>query len=119
MWGGPAVGRVEMALGKEGGDPGTALRNRLGFTLRSTVHRMRGVRVGGVQETVDRLWSLFLGFLRKELVEEWYTAKLEGNVMLFASRVLVDGVIGTMEGGAITWGPLFDGVGYRYWDLFD
>ena len=79
---------------------------------------MRGVRVGGVDETVDRLWSLFLRRLRQELVEEWYVAKLEGNVALFASRVLVDGVLGVMEDGAVVWGPIFDAVSYRYWDLF-
>ena len=55
---------------------------------------------------------------RQELVEEWYVAKLEGNVALFASRVLVDGVMGVMEGGTVLWGPIFDAVRYRYWDLF-
>ena len=113
------MGRLEMALGRNGRDPGTVLRNRLGFTLRSVVHSMRGVRSGGVDVTVDRLWSLFLRRLRKELVEEWYTARLMGNVTLFASRTLVDGVLGELEGGLVKWGPLFEGVGYSYWDLFD
>ena len=80
---------------------------------------MRGVRVGGIAETVDRLWSLFLRCLRKELVEEWYVAKLGQTVAQFASQVLVDGVLGTLVDGAVVWGPVFDGVGYRYWDLFD
>ena len=117
-WGGPDVGRVEMALGRDGREPGTVLRNRLGFTLRSVVHSMRGVRMGGVDETVDRLWLLFLKRLRKELMEEWYTAKLVGNVVLFASRVLIGGVLGRLEDGEVRWGALFDGIGYNYWDLF-
>ena len=119
VWGGRLVGRLEMALGRDGRDPGTVVRNRLGYTLRSVVHSMRGVRSGGVDETVDRLWSLFLRRLRKELVEEWYTARLMGSVTLFASRVLVDGVLGELEDGEVKWGPLFEGVGYSYWDLFD
>ena len=64
VWGGRDVGRAEMALGRDGRDPGTVVRNRLGYTLRSVVHSMRGVRSGGVDETVDRLWSLFLRRLR-------------------------------------------------------
>ena len=44
----PGGGASRDGPGKGGGDPGMALRNRLGFTLWSTVHRMRGVRVGGV-----------------------------------------------------------------------
>ena len=119
VWGGAAVGRVEMALGMGGTGPGTVVRNRLGFTLRSVVHRMRGLRVGGIEETVERLWSLFLRCLKKELVEEWYVAKLEGSVARFASRVLVGGVLGALVDGAVVWGPVLDDVGYRYWDLFD
>ena len=52
-------------------------------------------------------------------MEEWYTARLMGNVTLFASRTLMDGVLGELEGGLVKWGPLFEGVGYSYWDLFD
>ena len=80
---------------------------------------MRGVRVGGVEETVDQLWSLFLRRLRKELVEEWYVARLEGSVGIFEKRVCVGGVLGEVREGEVEWGALFDGVRYRYWDLFD
>ena len=112
------VERREMALGRGGRDPGTAVRNRLGFTLRSAVQSMRGVRVGGVEETVDNIWSVFLRRLRSELVEGWYVATLVGGVAQFEARVLVDGVLGGVRDGAVVWGALFAGVGYRYWDLF-
>ena len=46
-------------------------------------------------------------------------ARLEGSLARFASRVLVGGVLGTLAGGEVTWSPVFDGVGYRYWNLFD
>ena len=94
---------VEMALGREGRDRGTVLRNRLGFTLRSAVMSLRAVRAGGFGETVDRIWSHFLHSLKKELVEEWYTARLEGSVALFESRVLVAGLLGRLEGGTVIW----------------
>ena len=80
---------------------------------------MRGVRLGGVEVTVDRLWSLFLRRLRKELVEEWYVARLEGSVGSFEKRVGVGGVLAEVREGEVTWSALFDGVRYRYWDLFD
>ena len=95
------------------------MRNRLGFTLRSTIMGMRGVRLGGVGVTVDQLWSLFLRRLRKELVEEWYVARLEGSVGSFEKRVCVGGVLAEVREGEVMWGALFDGVRYRYWDLFD
>ena len=115
--GGPVEVR-EMALGKGGQDRGTALRNRLGFSLRSTIMSMRAVRVGGFGETVDRIWSLFLHRLKKEVVEDWYVARLEGDVAVFESRVLVGGLLGRVVGGVVEWSGMMDGVGYRYWDLF-
>ena len=111
--------RLEMALGWGGRDPGGVLRSRLGFTLRSAVMGMRGVRMGSVEETVDQLWSLFLRRLRKELVEEWYVARMEGGVGSFEARVCVGGVLGEVREGEVVWGALFDGIRYRYWDLFD
>ena len=89
LGGGKVVEVWEMAMGRGGRDRGTALRNGLGFTLRSTVMSMRVVRIGGLGATVDRIWSLFLHRLKKELVEEWYVSRLEGDVAAFESRVLV------------------------------
>ena len=62
----------EMAFGLTGNDK-TKLRNRLCFTLRSTVMSMRGIRSGDVDATVDRLWSIYLRHLnKKELIEQWF-----------------------------------------------
>ena len=108
----------EMVFGKAGQERGVKLRNRLGFTLRSAVHSLRGVRCGGVEESVDRVWSLFLSRLKKELVEEWYVAKLEGSVALFERDVLCGGVLGGLEDGVVVWAGLMEGVGYHYWQLF-
>ena len=80
---------------------------------------LRAVRMGGIEEAVDRLWSLFLRRLKKEVVEEWYVARMEGGVAVFEARVLVGGLLGRMDGGAVVWAPLFGDMGYRYWDLFD
>ena len=119
LGGGAVVEVAEMALGMGGREPGTVLRNRLGYTLRSAVMSARcGVRRGGVGENVDRLWSQFLRRLRKELVEEWYVARLEGSVVSFAARTLVAGLLGRMEEGEVVWSAVFDGIGYQYWDLF-
>ena len=62
---------------------------------------------------------MFLRCLKKQLVEEWYVARLQQSVARFASQVLVGDMLGTLVDGAVVWGPIFDGVGYRYWDLFD
>ena len=118
LGGGGVVEAREMAMGRGGRDRGMALRNRLGFTLRSTVMSMRAVRVGGPGATVDRLWSLFLHRLKKELVEEWYVSRLEGDVAAFESRVLVGGLLGRLVDGVVEWSGMMEGVGYQYWDLF-
>ena len=109
LGGGVVVELGEMAMGREGGDRGTALRNRLGFTLRSAVMSLRAVRVGGVEETVGRIWSLFLRRLKKELVEEWCVARLEGDVAVFESRVLMGGFLGHLADGAVVWLVWSDG----------
>ena len=79
---------------------------------------MRAVRVGGLGATVDRLWSTFLLRLKKELVEEWYVSRLEGDVAVFGSRVLVGGLLGRLVDGVVEWSGMMEGVGYQYWDLF-
>ena len=119
LGGGATVEVVEMVLGRGGKDRGTDLWNRMGFTLRSVVMSLRAVRVGGIEETVDHIWSHFLRCLKKELVEEWYVSRLEGSVAVFESRVLVGGFLGRLEDGTVEWGGLMRGVGYQYWNLFD
>ena len=69
--------------------------------------------MGGVEETLDQLWSLFLRRLRKELVEEWYVARMEGGVGSFESQVCVGGVLGEAREGKLVWGALFDGIRYQ------
>ena len=109
----------EMAFGLTGNDKKTKLRNRLGFTLRSTVMSMRAIRSGDVDATVDRLWSIYLRRLKKELIEEWLCDKLNGSIVLFEARTLVAGLLGRLTEGNVEWSAIFDGVSYNYWDLFD
>ena len=113
------IDQREMALGLAGNDKKTKLRNRLGFTLRSTIMSMRGIRSGGVDATVDRLWSIYLRRLKKELIEEWLRDKLNGSIVLFEARTLVAGLLGRLTDGSVEWSAIFDGVSYNYWDLFD
>ena len=49
--------------------------------LVATAMSLRAARIGDTSQTMDRLWSVFLRRLRK-LVEEYYTAKLEGDLIL-------------------------------------
>ena len=109
----------EMAFGPLGERAADRLRRRLGFGLRSAVHTMRGLELGSVEVAVERVWSLFVGRLRKQLQQEWILAVWQGKVGSFAASVLVGGVLGKMvEGGVVEWCGILDGVGYREWDLF-
>ena len=109
----------EMAFGLNGNDKRTKLRNRISFVLRSTIMSMRGVNLGSVEVTVDRLWSTFLRRLKKELVEEWYLTKLEGSVTLFESRTLVAGLLGRLVNGGVEWSAELSEVNYHYFNLYD
>ena len=109
----------EMAFGLDGTDNETKLRNKLSFNLRSTIMSMRGISVGGVEATVDHLWSIFLRRLKKELIEDWYVAKLEGNVTLFESRTLVAGLLGRLVNGCVEWSAELSEVTYDYFNLFN
>ena len=109
----------EMAFGPLGERAADRLRRRLGFELRSAVHTMRGLVLGSVEVAVERVWSLFVGRLRKQLEEEWILAMWQQKAGCFAASVLIGGVLGTMvEGGVVEWCGILDGVGYRGWDLF-
>ena len=109
----------EMAFGGLGGGAAEVLRRRLGFVLRSAVHSMRAVELGGVQGAVERVWSFFLRRLKKELVESWYVAKVSRREEAFEREVLVGGVLGHMgPGGGVVWGGIMGGVGYEGWGLF-
>ena len=112
------VDKPEMAFGITETDKATKLRNRLGFVLRATVMSMRATRIGSIDATVDRIWSIYLHRLKKELVEEWYCASLEGNINVFEAKTLVNGFLGKLDNGKIQWSPLLDEVGYHYFNLF-
>ena len=113
------VSRREMGLGFEGTGGGVSLSNRLGFLMRSSVMTMRGVEFPGPDEAVDRIWSLFLRRTRKEMVEEWYVARVEGQMERYEREWLVGGVLGTLTEGAIEWSGILAGVRHRWWCLFD
>ena len=110
---------LEMAFGLNGNDKKTKLRNKLSFICRSTVMSNRGISVGGIDATVDRLWSIFLQRLKKELIEEFFTAKLEGDVTLFESRNLVDGLLGRLVNGCVVWSAHLEPATYNYYDLYN
>ena len=80
---------------------------------------MRALNLGSVEVTVDRLWSIFLRRLKKELIEEWYVAKLEGSVTLFESRTLVAGLLGRLVNGCVEWSAELSEVNYNYFNLYD
>ena len=112
------VQKHEMAFGLPDKDRATVLRTRLGFTLRATIMSLRGIRTGDINQTVDHLWSVFLRRLKKELVEEYYTAKLEGNLILFEKRTLVNDFLGHMTDSELQWSDFISEVQYDYWNLF-
>ena len=112
------VQKHEMAFGLPDKDRATVLRTRLGFTLRATIMSLRGIRTGDINQTVDHLWSVFLRRLKKELVEEYYTAKLEGNLILFEKRTLVNDFLGHITDSELQWSDFISEVQYDYWNLF-
>ena len=109
----------EMALGLIGQGEQVRLRNRLGYTLRSAVLGMRWVGWREVGRATDAIWAAFLVQLKREVVGEYWGARLGGAVVGFARTTLVGGVLGRMEeGGAVEWGPLLVGVRVGYWELY-
>lgn len=114
------VDRREMGLGAQGQGLSWKLRSRLGFTLRSAVHSLRAHPFLSENDAERRIWRLFLHRLKKDLMEDYYTAKLKGDLALFERKVLVGGVLGRLDGtGRVVWAGELAGVGYDYWDLFD
>ena len=67
----------------------------------------------------DHLWSTFLRRLKKELVEEWYVAKLEGSVTLFESLNLVEGLLGRLDNGCVRWSVDLEDTTYEYFNLYN
>ena len=96
-----------MGLGGTGTGKAWNLRNRLGFTMRSAVHSLRAVPFLAEASAGERIWSLFLARLKKGLVEDHYTARLNGDLGEFERRVLVGGILGRLDGSwADGWGGI-------------
>ena len=112
------VTRQERGLGLSGKGEKVRLRNRLGYTLRSVILGMRWVRVREVDRAVSNIWTAFLVQLKRELVEDYWVARFGGSLVDFSRSVLVDGVLGRMDGVRVEWGPLLQNVCFGYWDLF-
>ena len=109
----------EMALGLIGQGDRIRLRNRLGYTLRSAVLGMRWIGWRDVGRAVDAIWAAFRVQLKRELVGEYWVGRLGVGGVGFARVSLVGGVLGTLGGGGeVEWGPLLDGVVFRYWELY-
>ena len=114
-----AVSNWEMGLGLEGLSDRVRLRNRLTFTLRSSILAMRWIAVRNVERAVFNIWTAFLVQLKKELLEEYWTGKLTGDVSIFVRDSLVGAVLGKIaDGGVLEWGPLLDQVRVGYWELY-
>jgi hypothetical protein len=115
------VTRRERALGLEGSGEAVRLRNRLGYTLRMAVLRARGEDYGNRERAGRLVWASFRVGLKRELVQEWWGAKLDGNTGRFNREVFVEGVLGRIdERGQVVWlGLVGEGeVGVDYWTLF-
>ena len=80
---------------------------------------LRGVTFVSEVEAGSRIWGLFFHRLKKDVVEDWYVAKLRGDLAEFERRVLVGGLLGVVDDGGVRWAGILEEVGYRYWDLFD
>ena len=108
-----------MALGLiEKGDKIT-LRNRLAYTLRSAVLAMRWIHIRDVQRAADNIWSSFKVQLKRELVEDYWVAKMGGDIGKFEKCVLVGGVLGELgDDGNVCWGEWLRDVKVGYWELF-
>ena len=109
----------EMGLGLEGLSDRVRLRNRLTFTLRSAILAMRWIAVRNVELATFNIWSAFLTQLKRELVEEYWTAKLNGGVANFVRDSLAGDVLGKLnDDGFLEWGSLLEHVRVGYWDLY-
>ena len=109
----------EMGLGLVGLSDRVRLRNRLAFTLRSAVLAMRWIAVRDVERATFNIWTAFLTQLKRELVEEYWTAKMYGGIANFVRDSFAGEVLGKMgENGVLEWGPLLEHVRVGYWDLY-
>ena len=109
----------EMALGLAGSGAKVALRNRIAFTLRSAVLAMRWIKIRNIERAAENIWGSFLTNLKREVLEDYWVAKIHGTMEEFEQSTLVNGVLGTMgANGFICWSPWLLDIRVGYWDIF-
>jgi len=109
----------EMALGLIGPGDRIRLRNRLGYTLRSTILGMRWIGWRDVERAVGAIWAAFLVQLKRELVGEYWVGRLGKGPANFGRVALIGGVLGELrEDGGVEWGPLLRDGRVGYWGLY-
>ena len=114
-----SVSRREMGLGLQGDGVRVRLRNRLGFTLRAVVLSLRAGDYGSARTAEGVIWSVFRVRLKRELVEDYWVAKMGGELDGFRERVFPGGILGHLgPEGDVEWAGLLGDVGVGYWDLF-
>ena len=113
------ISQREMGLGLQGTGDRIRLRNRLGYTLRAAVLRMRARDFGNARTAEGVIWSVFRVRLKRELVEDYWVAKLVGDLGSFRDGVLLGDILGQLGPEEdVEWGGLLGDVGVGYWDLF-
>ena len=94
-------------------------RNRLAYTLRSAVLAMRWIRIRDKERATNDIWSTFQTQLKRELVEDYWVAKTNGQLGDFSKKVLVAGVLGKLgENGFVQWNDWLRDIRVGYWNLF-
>ena len=113
------ITKREMGLGLAGTGDKTNLRNRLAYTLRSAVLAMRWIRIRDKERATNNIWGTFQTQLKRELVEDYWVAKTNGQLGDFSKKVLVAGVLGKLgENGFVQWNDWLRDIRVGYWNLF-
>ena len=114
-----SISKKEMALGLTGSGAKVALRNKITYTLRSAVLAMRGISIRDIQRAADNIWGSFLTQLKREIMEDFWTAKIHGKISDFEQSALVEGVIGHLgDDGFVSWSEWLRDIRVGYWELF-
>ena len=113
------ITKKEMALGLTGSGAKVALRNKITYTLRSAVLAMRWISIRDTQRAADNTWGSFLTQLKREIMEDFWTAKIHGKISEFEQTALAEGVIGELgDDGFVIWSGWLRDIRVGYWELF-